>query len=221
MFEGFSSKAIDFLWGIGLNNYKSWVDEHRQEYKDYVVEPMKLLAEEVNTFINELNKDIPCTYSISRLNRDLRYSKNKPPYKESCWFTLKPDVTDWKVRPVYFFELKATEYFYGMGYYWCEPATMAAFRKYSDEHMKELEKIIKIYNSQSALILDTEKYKRSFNSELSAEVLQWYNSKSIDLMAHVPINDLIFSPDLAQKLKEDFKAVNEIYRYLWKIHRQN
>jgi len=33
MFNGFSEQTIDFLWGIRLNNEKSWFESHKEEYK--------------------------------------------------------------------------------------------------------------------------------------------------------------------------------------------
>ena len=44
MFEGFRPETIDFLWGIRFNNEKSWFEAHKQEYLDYLYNPMKELA---------------------------------------------------------------------------------------------------------------------------------------------------------------------------------
>lgn len=218
-FNGFSKEAVDFLWGIGLNNYKSWVDEHRVEYKNHIFEPMKLLAKDLEMYINELNKDIPCISTISRLNRDVRFSKNKNPYKESSWLTLKPLDEDWKNRPVYFFELKATGYVYGMGYYSAEPATMTRFRKYVDEKPQDLEKVIKVFSNQNIFTLVGDQYKKKFNVPHNDQIMNWYSRKSIDLMAFNDIDELIFTADIANKVKKDFESINEIYRYMWGLHR--
>ena len=36
MFQGFSQNAIDFLWGISLNNERGWFMAHKQDFTDYV-----------------------------------------------------------------------------------------------------------------------------------------------------------------------------------------
>ncbi len=33
MFTGFTPEAIDFLWGLRLNNNREWFQEHKQQYQ--------------------------------------------------------------------------------------------------------------------------------------------------------------------------------------------
>ena len=47
MFQGFSQNAIDFLWGISLNNERGWFMAHKQDFTDYVDVPMRELGKEV------------------------------------------------------------------------------------------------------------------------------------------------------------------------------
>ena len=44
MFQGFSQNAIDFLWGISLNNERGWFMAHKQDFTDYVDVPMRELG---------------------------------------------------------------------------------------------------------------------------------------------------------------------------------
>lgn len=218
-FNGFLSQSIDFLWGIGLNNNKQWLDEHRHEYKKYLFEPMKILAKEIEEYINSLNKDILCTSTISRINRDVRFSNNKNPYKESIWFTLKPDYEKWQNRPVYFFEISATGYTYGMGYYIAESQTMAKFRKTIDENSQKFDKIINDFLKQNKFIIEGDKYKKKFNVNHSDEIMNWYTRKNINIICHHDIDKLIFSTELVNVLKNDFNSINYIYRYMWSLHK--
>ncbi len=36
MFDGFSPKTVDFLWGIRMNNNREWFLTHKQEYQRYL-----------------------------------------------------------------------------------------------------------------------------------------------------------------------------------------
>ena len=47
MFQGFSQNAIDFLWGISLNNERGWFMDHKQDYQDHLLSPTRALAEQV------------------------------------------------------------------------------------------------------------------------------------------------------------------------------
>ena len=47
MFLGFSPDTVDFLWGIRWNNNREWFLEHKQDYVNYLYEPMKALGKEL------------------------------------------------------------------------------------------------------------------------------------------------------------------------------
>ena len=44
MFQGYTQGAIDFLWGLKLNNERAWFQEHKQEFTDLVDRPTRELA---------------------------------------------------------------------------------------------------------------------------------------------------------------------------------
>ena len=47
MFRGFSPETMDFLWGIRMNNERSWFLAHKNDYMQYLYEPMKALGEAI------------------------------------------------------------------------------------------------------------------------------------------------------------------------------
>lgn len=74
-----------FFKGLSKNNSKLWFDEHRTEYERYVKKPFSLLVQEiidrvrsVDPLVLPLAKD-----AIFRINRDIRFAKDKTPYKTS------------------------------------------------------------------------------------------------------------------------------------------
>ena len=82
-FEGFSDKTFKFLHGLKKNNNKDWFEAHRSDYETYLREPSKALVNAMaHTFAEE---KIPLISdqkrSLFRINRDIRFSKDKSPYK--------------------------------------------------------------------------------------------------------------------------------------------
>jgi uncharacterized protein (TIGR02453 family) len=86
----FTPAALRFLRGLAKNNNKEWFEAHRAEYLNEVREPMRDLIGEMNaklaTFAPEIGGDPK--RSMFRINRDIRFSKDKSPYKThaACWF---------------------------------------------------------------------------------------------------------------------------------------
>lgn len=75
---------LDFYLRLSLNNNKAWLDAHRDEYE----ESKKMLASFAMEFIAGVEAFDPrcknlqprdCTY---RINRDIRFSADKRPYKD-------------------------------------------------------------------------------------------------------------------------------------------
>ena len=86
----FTPAALTFLRGLARNNAKPWFEAHRESYEADVRAPMRELIEAMDVrfgrFAPELTGDPK--RSMFRINRDIRFSKDKSPYKThaACWF---------------------------------------------------------------------------------------------------------------------------------------
>ena len=47
MFQGYTQGAIDFLWGLKLNNERAWFQEHKEEFTALVDRPTRELAQQL------------------------------------------------------------------------------------------------------------------------------------------------------------------------------
>lgn len=74
-----------FFKGLSENNSKVWFDEHRSEYERYVKKPFAALVQNLIDKIRQVDPYVLPTASgaIFRINRDIRFSKDKTPYKTS------------------------------------------------------------------------------------------------------------------------------------------
>jgi len=89
----FTPAALRFLRGLAKNNNKQWFEAHRTEYEGEVREPMRDLIGEMNERLSKFAPEIGVDpkRSMFRINRDIRFSKDKSPYKThaACWFHHK------------------------------------------------------------------------------------------------------------------------------------
>ncbi len=85
-FSGFPREGFKFLRSLRENDYennsKAWFDEHRDTYKKALRQPLCRLVEDlVSVFeAEQLNLTGDVKRSLFRINRDVRFSKNKLPY---------------------------------------------------------------------------------------------------------------------------------------------
>src|SRR5690349_7006892 len=87
----FKPAALRYLRQLAAHNEKPWFEAHRTEYEQEVREPMRMLIEEMlmrfRAFAPEIGGDPK--RSMFRINRDVRFSKDKSPYKTQAARWLK------------------------------------------------------------------------------------------------------------------------------------
>lgn len=79
----FTEDYLIFFKELAPNNNKEWFDTNRKRYETVVREPFKIF---ITDLIHELNRQEPeirieAKQAIFRINRDIRFSKDKTPYK--------------------------------------------------------------------------------------------------------------------------------------------
>ena len=79
----FSPDYLEFFKELAANNHKEWFDQNRKRYESVVRDPFKTF---IGQLISEMSKsdpelDIEAKDAIFRINRDIRFSKDKTPYK--------------------------------------------------------------------------------------------------------------------------------------------
>lgn len=90
VFRGFGRGALTFLRQLKRNNRREWFQANKETFDNEVLAPLKLLVEDVDVrfgkfapeFVGDPKK------SIFRIYRDVRFSKDKSPYKThaASWF---------------------------------------------------------------------------------------------------------------------------------------
>jgi uncharacterized protein (TIGR02453 family) len=118
-FQGFPAGTLKFLRGLEKHNDKTWFDAHRDDYDAFYVDVAKQLVSALGPGLRKISKTVNyeprVNGSIFRINRDVRFSKDKSPYKPhlDLWF-WEGDRRGWET-PGFFFRLAAGELVTGAG----------------------------------------------------------------------------------------------------------
>jgi len=217
----FSKTSISFLKELKKNNNKMWFLEHKQDYENLLLEPMKSLVTDLGHMMLSIDEDFEIRPSInktiSRIHRDTRFSHNKTPYKTAMWLTFKRPKSYWQEAPAYYFEISPNGYRFGMGFYAATPKTMKKFRELIDEKPEEFKKAISFFKKQKIFTLEGDKYKRTIDETKPKEIQEWYQRKSFYLMCSKEINETLFSEKLVDELIKGFKLSSSLYHFLLKL----
>ncbi len=211
MFEGFSSAAIDFLWGIRFNNNRDWFQAHKQEYEQHLYRPMLALADAVQ-------EKAPIEGAItktSRIYRDVRYSGGIP-YKEHLWFCVREDNVFWSEHPSMYFQIEPEGGSLGFILYSPKAALMAAHRKRMQARPAEFRQIMEPILATGRFQDQSTRYKRPKEGS-TPELEPWYQLKNCFLEETVPVGDELYAPDLADRIADAFQTLEPLYRYFRRV----
>ena len=88
-FWGFSEESFGFFRELAENNNKAWFDQNRHRYEDFVTGSFRGLLQALKPSLLKHNPHFEVSgktnANFSRINRDIRFSKDKRPYKASYY----------------------------------------------------------------------------------------------------------------------------------------
>ncbi len=214
----FSEQTLSFLRSLEENNNKTWFESHRSEYEAHLLNPFRELAENLQDTIRSIDPHLETTpavnKTISRIHRDIRFSKDKRPYRTSMWLGYKIASTGgWQSHPGFFFEIMPDMFRYGMGFYTTGTRTTEILRKEITENEYRFNAVLQWYRAQKEFILDGDLYKQLKNIPVEEERAFWYVRKNIYLVHNGEIGSDLYGIDWSEQLKKSFLALQPAYYY--------
>ena len=116
-----------FFKQLAKNNNREWFEQHKPEFKALETE-VKQFGEALKDKLNQ--HDSIDRFKVFRIYRDVRFSKNKTPYKTHfglTWHRTKPEF-----RGGYYLHLKPDDIFLACGFWDPAPADLKRIRQEID-----------------------------------------------------------------------------------------
>jgi uncharacterized protein (TIGR02453 family) len=143
----FTKDFITFFKDLANNNSKNWFDQNRKRYEISVKKPFNAFVEEMIVRIHADNPDVLITPSeaIFRINRDIRFSNDKTPYKTHMSAFISPGGKKAKDEPGFYFQLGVN-----------------GIRIYSGVYQLDKEKLNKV---RSAIAINSDNFSEIINND--------------------------------------------------------
>ncbi|MCX7983863.1 MAG: DUF2461 domain-containing protein [Bacteroidetes bacterium] len=144
-FEGFPEEGIRFLRQLKRHNTREWFSAHRSEYESLVKVPMQSLIVALQPHFAEFAPefDVDPRRSLFRVNRDVRFSENKQPYKThiAAHFVVRGKQKG-TTGLGYYLHIEPGEVYIGGGIYIPDSTQLRAIRRAIATKTEEFEAII-------------------------------------------------------------------------------
>lgn len=136
--------TLDFLKKLKNNNNKDWFEknkalylEAKEEFENFVTE----LIPGIHQFDKQISRELKAKDCTFRIYKDVRFSKDKTPYKTNMGAVFNPGGKKTAIAG-YYLHLEPGNSFFGGGVYMPEADKLQAIRQEIDYHPKEFLKIL-------------------------------------------------------------------------------
>lgn len=213
----FTPAFINFFKELSQNNSTEWFNENRKTYEKEVKKPFALFVEEMIKRIQKHEPDvqIKAADAITRINKDIRFSKDKTPYNTHVSANISAYGKKDKSYPGFYFQLSPEKVSIFGGSYMVEPSTLQKIRShiaenpdafaaaYNDKNFKE--KFGAIQGDQHKRL--PEEFQQMAAKEPLIANKQFYYSADLK-------PDIILEETLPDKLMEYYFAARKLNDFL-------
>jgi uncharacterized protein (TIGR02453 family) len=211
------SSTIQFLKALKKNNNKEWFDKNRKIYEQAKADYLNfvtIMLNEIQGFDTSLMELQP-KQCIFRLNRDVRFSKNKDPYKTNFGASFSKGAK--KIQTAgYYFHLEPGENFVGGGLWMPMAPDLNKVRQEIDYCFKEFSSILKkpAFKSTYGDMDNSMKLVRPPKGfDVDNPALEYLKLKSFVVTRSIKDTELT-DKQLVKNVVKDFKTITPLVHFL-------
>ncbi len=217
----FSTEFVDFFKGLAANNSKEYFDDHRSAYHKYVKDPWYAFVDQAIERLSKIEPEmaeLQTKDAVFRINRDIRFSKDKTPYKLHLSAIFSPEGRKNMRVPGMYLQLGIGETWMGGGVYAPDKNDIQAIRTVLLNHPQKFDEIIneksfvehygEIKGDVNKII--PKEFKEAAKTQKHLFNKQWYFMKEFE-----DGEKLILSPDLLDQVEDHFisgKPFNDFFK---------
>lgn len=217
-FQGFSMEALAFFAAVRFNNSREFMNENRDIFERAVKRPLVLLAQQLAPTVQQIDSRIDPRPSraVSRIWRDVRFSRDKSPLRDHMWIGFNPMGENKGDSCGFFFEISAERAGWGCGFYQMRPESMENLRCILREKPKYVKNILDADGFRLEYEIRGESYLRQHQPPVGMdETLGALYRRKCVFCEHVETDmEALFRSELADRIAAGFEAAAPFYRLL-------
>jgi len=210
-------ETLDFIKALSENNDRNWFAEHKPLYesaKDNVLDFIAVLIPMLSALDPAFPKDSVPKKHLMRIYRDVRFSKDKRPYKNNFGIYFSSNGKGGN-EPGYYLNIAPGNCFFAGGYWMPEAADLKKIRAEIDYNPESFLEIIHNKSFAALFSLDKEESLKTAPKGYPADhpLIDILKLKSFSVSFKIKDEDMV-KPDLVKKMKQAFEQVYPFILFL-------
>lgn len=210
----FSNEFILFFKELSKNNNRDWFHQNKKRYETHVKKPFYAFVEEL---LDKTKSNIPVKDAVFRINRDIRFSKDKRPYKNHVSAVISPGGRKNMQYPGLYVHLEVGNVMIGGGSHMPDKENLTKIRRAILNEPKRALKLLKDkkFVEYFGGLADGEKNK-ILPAEFKAhgDDIPLLFNKQYYFMSHHEDEQIILRDDLVQFVLDHLKAGTKWNQFL-------
>jgi uncharacterized protein (TIGR02453 family) len=142
----FGPGLLRFLRELERNNRREWFQANKERYEAEVREPALVFIRAMERHLHRISKHVVASDrkvggSLMRVHRDVRFSKDKRPYKTNLGIQFRHEAGKDVHAPGFYFHVDPSSVFLGAGSWHPEKTALAAYRESIDDDPKAWKRV--------------------------------------------------------------------------------
>jgi uncharacterized protein (TIGR02453 family) len=214
----FTKEALNLLKKLKKNNNREWFNENKPQYIANVKGPFEVFIGDLIEAMSPYFESLPITPkdAIFRIYRDVRFSKDKTPYKTKVSAIISPGGRKDKIIPGIYLEISADDMRVYSGLYQLDSKQLFNVRSHISHNLDEFKSLV----SSSKFVktfteIKGEKNKRipkDFEDDAIAQPLLY--NKQFYFFTSWPA-ETIYDKNLIKKITETYTIAQPVSEFLY------
>lgn len=216
-------KVFDFIKSLAKNNNREWFTENKPQFLEAKLDFEKFIdfiATQLETIDPNFHHTQAKDYTF-RIYRDVRFSKNKAPYKNHFGAYISNGGRK-SLMPGYYIHIEPGASFVGGGLYMPQKEFLKAVRNDIYYDYKNFEKIVleKNFKAYFPQLMDDKLKNGPKDFPKDCDAINWLKYKSF-AVSHYIDDKLIYGDDFAKDVLMGFNTLRPLNDYLTHAIREN
>jgi uncharacterized protein (TIGR02453 family) len=210
-------ETLNFIKDVAENNNREWFAANKEVYEEAKADVLALVAKlipELAKVDPSLSAEADPKKSLLRIYRDVRFSKNKDPYKNNfgIWFSAKSKGGN---EPGYYLHIQPGKGFVAGGYWMPEAPHLKLIRQEIDYNISDFKEIIneKDFKKNFKLGVDNALKNAPKGYDPADPNIEFLKLKSFEATTKISDEEFL-KANLVNKLISSFKTVQPLVAFL-------
>lgn len=202
--QSFPPELFDFLRDLRRNNRREWFQANKERYEDHVRHPALQFISDFGPLLRKISPNYvadprPVGGSMFRIHRDVRFSKDKSPYKTAVGIQFRHKQAKDVHSPGFYLHLEPDGCFAGLGIWHPDGASLARIRAFLVDNSSRWRRTLAGKRFQEEFQLGGDSLKRPPKGyDPDHPLIE--DLKRKDFIAYTPLDDsVVTSPGFLQE----------------------